>query len=156
MGPMFLILYINHKPHIIIQTPTPPLPPPSSPSPPPFPSPRIDKAADPEKRAFTYFMLSGARFMYASTARVLLIKFVSSMSASADVLALASAEFELGAIEPGTTVTVKWRGKPIFIRNRTDDEIAEAQAVGMGELRDQETDAVRVQKDNWLVVLGEC
>ncbi|GMH65161.1 hypothetical protein TrRE_jg12587, partial [Triparma retinervis] len=121
-----------------------------------FTSDRIDKAADPEKRAFTYFMLGGARFMYASTARVLLIKFVSSMSASADVLAMASAEFELGAIDPGTTVTVKWRGKPIFIRNRTPDEVAEAQAVGMGELRDQETDGARVQKDNWLVILGIC
>ncbi|GMI15938.1 hypothetical protein TrLO_g3329 [Triparma laevis f. longispina] len=121
-----------------------------------FDSDRIDKAADPEKRAFTYFLLGGARFMYASTARVVLIKFVSSMSASADVLALASAEFELDAIEPGTTVTVKWRGKPIFIKNRTADEIADAEAVDVSILRDVETDAVRVQKPNWLVILGIC
>lgn len=85
-----------------------------------------------------------------------LIKFVSSMSASADVLALASAEFELDAIEPGTTVTVKWRGKPIFIKNRTADEIADAEAVDVSTLRDVETDAVRVQKPNWLIILGIC
>jgi ubiquinol-cytochrome c reductase iron-sulfur subunit len=121
-----------------------------------FTTDRVDKVSDPEKRAFTYFMLGGARFMYASTARVLLIKFVSSMSASADVLALASAEFELGAIDPGTTVTVKWRGKPIFIRNRTDAEIADAEACSLTELRDKETDAERVQQAKWLVVLGIC
>ena len=117
---------------------------------------RIDKVADPEKRAFTYFLLGGARFMYASTARLVLVKFVASMSATADVLALASAEFELGAIDAGTTVTVKWRGKPIFIRHRTEEEIAMAQDVKLGELRDQQTDAVRVQKPEWLIVLGIC
>ena len=58
------------------------------------------------------------------------------MSASADVLALASAEFELDAIEPGTTVTVKWRGKPIFIKNRTPAEIADAESVDVSTLRD--------------------
>ena len=121
-----------------------------------FHNDRIDKVADPEKRAFTYFLLGGARFMYASTARVILIKFVSSMSASADVLALASAEFELGAIEESQTVTVKWRGKPIFIKHRSGDEIAEAEGVAMSELRDQEADSVRVQNPKWLVVLGIC
>ncbi|GMH63176.1 hypothetical protein TrST_g12395 [Triparma strigata] len=121
-----------------------------------FETDRIDKAADPEKRAFTYFLLGGARFMYASTARVVLIKFVSSMSASADVLALASAEFELDAIEPGTTVTVKWRGKPIFIKNRTPAEIADAESVDVSTLRDVQTDAVRVQNSQWLVILGIC
>ncbi len=94
--------------------------------------------------------------MYASMARAALVKFVASMSASADVLAMASAEFELGQIAPGTTITVKWRGKPIFIRNRTADEIADANAVSMGELRDQETDEVRTQNPQWLVVLGIC
>ena len=103
-----------------------------------FETDRVDRLADPEKRAFTYFLLGGARFAYASAARVILIKFVSSMSASADVLALASAEFELGEIPQGGTITVKWRGKPIFIKNRTADEISEAEGVALGELRDQE------------------
>ena len=94
--------------------------------------------------------------MYASSVRIAVVKFVSSMSATADVLALASAEFELGAISEGTTVTVKWRGKPVFIRNRSDDEVAEANNVNLLELRDNESDDERVQQPKWLVVLGVC
>ena len=78
------------------------------------------------------------------------------MSASADVLALASAEFEIGEIPAGGTITVKWRGKPIFIKNRTSAEIEDAKSVDMGELRDKEADGDRVQQDQWLVVLGIC
>ena len=73
---------------------------------------RVDRVAELRRRAFTYLLLSGVRFAYASTARVLVVKFVSSMSASADVLALASAEFDVGGVSPGKTITVKWRGKP--------------------------------------------
>ena len=111
---------------------------------------------DPDKRAFTYFILGGSRFLYATAARLILVKFVGSMSASADVLALASAEFELGAIDEGTTITVKWRGKPVFIRHRTDDEVAEAASVDVSSLRDQEADSDRVQDPKWLIVLGVC
>jgi ubiquinol-cytochrome c reductase iron-sulfur subunit len=117
---------------------------------------RIDKVAEPERRAFTYLMLSGVRFAYASTARILVVKFVSSMSATADVLALASAEFDLGEIDQGTTITVKWRGKPVFIRHRTPEEIEGEAAVPMAHLRDQEADEERVHKPQWLIVLGIC
>lgn len=117
---------------------------------------RSTAAADPSRRAFTYFMLGGARFAYASIARLAAIKFVGSMSASADVLALATAEFDLSAIESGATITVKWRGKPIFIKHRTSDEIATAQDVDLSHLRDPESDGDRVQQDKWLVLLGIC
>jgi len=117
---------------------------------------RIDKVADPDRRAFTYLMLSGARFAYASTARVLLLRFVASMSASADVLALASAEFDLGAVQEGQTITVKWRGKPVFIRNRSEAEISVEAGVPMSHLRDQESDEDRVQESKWIIVLGIC
>merc|ERR1719499_1609390 len=117
---------------------------------------RIDKVAEPERRAFTYLFLSGARFVYASAVRVLVVKFVSSMSASADVLALASAEFDLGEISEGSTVTVKWRGKPVFIRHRNAGEIETESGVSMAHLRDQETDGDRTIKPQWLVVLGIC
>ena len=50
------------------------------------------------------------------------------MSASADVLALASMEMDLSPVDEGTTVTVKWRGKPVFVRHRNSDEIGAAQA----------------------------
>ena len=68
------------------------------------------------------------------------------MSASADVLALASAEFDLNDVEEGSTITVKWRGKPVFIRNRSEKEVAKEAGVSMAHLRDQETDEDRVQE----------
>merc|ERR1712048_558320 len=101
---------------------------------------RIDKVKEPDRRAFTYLLLSTARFAYASTARAMVVKFVASMSASADVLAMASAEFDLADISEGTTVTVKWRGKPVFIRHRTPAEITAQANVPMAHLRDQEND----------------
>lgn len=121
-----------------------------------FTDDRVDRIAEPERRAFTYLLLSGVRFAYASTARVLVVKFVSSMSASADVLALASAEFDVSAVTPGKTITVKWRGKPVFIRHRTPAEIAAEASVPLSALRDEEADEDRVLQPNWLVVLGIC
>ena len=120
-----------------------------------FETDRID-AGDPSKRAFTYVMLGGARVAYATAARLAVVKFVGSMSASADVLALSTAEFDLSNISEGSTVTVKWRGKPIFIKHRTAKEIDISEQVDVSHLRDPETDAVRVQKPEWLVVLGVC
>ncbi|GJQ94064.1 cytochrome b-c1 complex subunit Rieske-4, mitochondrial-like protein [Tanacetum coccineum] len=111
---------------------------------------------DPSKRAFAYFVLTGGRFVYASLIRLLVLKFVLSMSASKDVLALASLEVDLGSIEPGTTVTVKWRGKPVFIRRRTDDDIKLANSVDVNSLRDPQEDAVRVKDPEWLIVVGVC
>ncbi|RZC59592.1 hypothetical protein C5167_006895 [Papaver somniferum] len=111
---------------------------------------------DPSKRAFAYFVLTGGRFVYASLIRLLVLKFVLSMSASKDVLALASLEVDLTSIEPGSTVTVKWRGKPVFIRRRTEDDIKLANSVDQLTLRDPEEDAVRVKNPEWLIVVGVC
>jgi ubiquinol-cytochrome c reductase iron-sulfur subunit len=122
-----------------------------------FEADRIPKSAgDPTRREFTYFMLGGARFIYASAARLALIKFVSSMSPSADVLALASAEFDVSAISEGSTITVKWRGKPVFIKHRTDAEIEEVNSVDVASLPDKQADSDRVTDPKWLVVLGVC
>jgi ubiquinol-cytochrome c reductase iron-sulfur subunit len=84
--------------------------------------------------------------------------FVNSMNPSQDVLALASTDVELGPIAEGQAVTVMWRGKPVFVRRRTAQEIQEARAVPVAELRDPATDQSRVKagKDQWLVVLGVC
>lgn len=73
------------------------------------------------------------------------------MAASADVLALASAEFDVGGVAEGTTITVKWRGKPIFIRHRTDNEIAKEAAVDISILRDQQDDKDRAVDPKWFV-----
>ncbi|KAL9248920.1 Cytochrome b-c1 complex subunit Rieske, mitochondrial-like protein [Drosera capensis] len=111
---------------------------------------------DPSKRAFAYFVLTGGRFVYASLVRLLILKFVLSMSASKDVLALASIEVDLSSIEPGSTVTVKWRGKPVFIRRRTEDDIKLANSVDVSSLRHPQQDAERVKNPEWLVVIGVC
>ena len=111
---------------------------------------------DPDKRAFTYFVLTGGRFVYASVLRLAVLKFVLSMSATKDVLALASLEVDLSKIEYGQTVTVKWRGKPVFIRRRTEKEVAGEAEVDAKSLRDPQTDAERTINPEWLVVVGVC
>lgn len=111
---------------------------------------------DPGNRTFNYAMLGGARFMGASAARLAVVKFLASMNPAADVLALASLEVDITNLKTGNCMTVKWRGKPVFIRARTEDEIASAENVEMGELRDPASDADRVQKPETLVVLGVC
>jgi ubiquinol-cytochrome c reductase iron-sulfur subunit len=117
-----------------------------------------EASQDPTGRNLTYTFLGGSRVVALSGVRAFAVKFIASMSASADVLALASLEVDTSSIAPGTTATVKWRGKPVFIRNRTDAEIAAAKADDADPtLRDNQTDASRVRADpHWLVVLGVC
>jgi len=108
------------------------------------------------RRAFNYAVLGGARFIYASATRLIAMKFIASMSASADVLALASTEVDIGAIEAGSSVTVKWRGKPVFVRHRNEEEISKAVKVPMDKLKDPQQDSERVKDPEWLVTIGVC
>ena len=81
---------------------------------------------------------------------------IDQMNPAADVLALSTAEVNLGAVEVGQSITVVWQGKPVFIRRRTQAEIDEARAVPMASLIDPESDEARVQKDEWLIMVGVC
>ena len=83
---------------------------------------------------------------------------VSQMSASADVLALASIEVDVAAIQPGQSIKTSWRKQPVFIRNLTPAEIDAANKVDVGSLRDPQTLAERTKpgKENWLITLGVC
>lgn len=83
---------------------------------------------------------------------------IDSMNPAADVLALSSTEVDLSPITEGQSITIMWRGKPVFIRHRTAAEIEEARKVDVNELRDPQKDEDRVQKghDQWLVMLGVC
>ena len=81
---------------------------------------------------------------------------IHQMNPDASVKALASIEVDLSAIETGQSITVTGRGKPVFIRRRTQGEIAEARTVANTELPDPQNDAERVQKDEWLVMVGIC
>ena len=82
--------------------------------------------------------------------------FLKSMNPAEDTLALGSTEVDLSDINVGQAKTVKWRGKPVFIRRRTSDEILEASKVDLKSLRHPEIDKNRVQKEEWLVLLGVC
>lgn len=82
---------------------------------------------------------------------------IDSMNPAKDVLALASIEVDLAPIQLGQGITVVWRGKPVFVRKRTPEEVQEAQDP-KGSLIDPQTDAARVKagREEWLVVVGIC
>ena len=82
--------------------------------------------------------------------------FLKSMNPAEDTLALGSTEVDLSDILVGQSITVKWRGKPVFIRRRTQEEISEANNVDVPSLRDPMEDKDRVQQAEWLVLEGVC
>ena len=82
--------------------------------------------------------------------------FIKSMSPAEDTLAAGSTEVDISMIEEGHSVTIKWRGKPVFIKKRTKEEIEAAKMVQASDLRDPQEDADRVQKEEWLVLVGVC
>ena len=82
--------------------------------------------------------------------------FLKSMNPAEDTLALGSTEVDLSNINVGQAKTVKWQGKPVFIRRRTSEEILEANDVDLKSLRHPENDKNRVQKEEWLVLIGIC
>jgi len=89
-------------------------------------------------------------------AKYLVKSFITSINPSSDIVALAKVEVNLSEIPEGKNVTVKWRGKPLFVRHRTASEIAQEEEVNLRELRDPQHDADRVQKSEWLVIVGVC
>ncbi|TKT77346.1 ubiquinol-cytochrome c reductase iron-sulfur subunit [Aquamicrobium sp. LC103] len=97
--------------------------------------------------------------------------FIDQMRPDASTLALATIDVDVSAIEAGMSVTAKWRGKPVFIRNRTEQEVSAAQEVNLSDLKDplarnenlaadaQATDVDRSAgegKENWIVMIGSC
>ncbi|NNM70562.1 MAG: ubiquinol-cytochrome c reductase iron-sulfur subunit [Gallionella sp.] len=82
------------------------------------------------------------------------VPFVASMNPSSDVLAKAVTEVDLSGITPGGVRTVAWQGKPVFIVHRTPEEIQASTATN--GVIDPEPDSQRVQKPEWLVVVGVC
>ena len=118
------------------------------------------------RRDFLYYATAGAG---AVTAGAAVWPLVNQMNPSADVLALSSIEVDISDVTVGTQLTVMFQGKPVFIRRRTEEEIAEARAVTMDELIDPvarnenlgEVDAAdehRAMDDGgeWLVMMGVC
>lgn len=107
-------------------------------------------------KVFGYFMAGTMGVLSAAGAKATVQDFLVNMAASADVLAMAKVEVDLASIPEGKNIIIKWRGKPVFIRHRTASEIEEANSVKIESLRDPQQDADRVQRPEWLVMLGIC
>jgi ubiquinol-cytochrome c reductase iron-sulfur subunit len=126
-----------------------------------------DSHGDDTRRDFLYVATGAAGAVLMGAA---VWPLIDQMNPSADVLALASIEVDIGDVEPGTQLTVKWRGKPVFVRRRTEDEIAEARAVSLDDLKDQGAENQNLPADadasdqnrsldesgEWLVMIGVC
>ncbi len=81
---------------------------------------------------------------------------IAQMNPDASTRALASTEVDLAAVAEGQIITVKWRGKPVFVRHRTAEEIKAEESVELSTLPDPQPDNARVKKPQWLVVVGVC
>ena len=123
---------------------------------------------DPNRRDFLYIATGAAGAVGVAG---LAWPFIDQMRPDASTLALATVEVDVSAIEPGMSVTIKWRGKPVFIRNRTDAEVEAAKEVPLDDLKDPvarnanipgevpATDLARSAgegKENWIVMVGSC
>ncbi|OBZ92369.1 ubiquinol-cytochrome C reductase [Pararhizobium polonicum] len=123
---------------------------------------------EPTRRDFLYLTTGMAGVVGAAAVAW---PFIDQMRPDASTLALASIEVDVSSLQPGMSLTVKWRGKPVFIRNRTDEEVKEASAVALADLKDPvarnanlapdatATDLDRSAgkgKENWIVMIGSC
>lgn len=110
---------------------------------------------EPKRRDFL-FVAAGA--VGAVGAAAVAWPLINQMNPDASVLALASIEYDLTPIEEGQSVTIKWRGLPVFVRHRTAREIEEAKAVPLTELKDPETDEQRTKEghEQWLIMIANC
>lgn len=119
-------------------------------------APNSDQTSPPEDETRRDFLLLAAGAMGAMATIGVVWPLIETMNPSADVLALASTEVDISGIEEGQTITVMWRGKPVFIRHRTQAEIDAARAVSQDDLSDPQNDEARATKPQWLILVGVC
>ncbi|WP_108862295.1 ubiquinol-cytochrome c reductase iron-sulfur subunit [Ruegeria sp. Alg231-54] len=108
---------------------------------------------DESRRDFLYYATTSAVVVATGAA---IWPLINSMNPSADVSAQAVVDVDLEGVGPGTRITVKWKGKPVFIDHRTTERIELAQEDDTVPMIDPEPDAARVQRPEWLVVVGVC
>jgi ubiquinol-cytochrome c reductase iron-sulfur subunit len=107
------------------------------------------------RRDFLYIATAAAGAVGAAAA---VWPLINQMNPDASVLALASTDVDLSPIAEGQSITIQWRGKPVFVTNRTKKEIEEAREVPLNQLPDPQPDQARVKEghDQWLIVIGVC
>ncbi|XP_025915422.1 cytochrome b-c1 complex subunit Rieske, mitochondrial isoform X2 [Apteryx rowi] len=108
------------------------------------------------RKGFSYLVTATTCVASAYAAKNAVTEFISSLSASADVLALSKIEIKLSDIPEGKNMAFKWRGKPLFVRHRTQAEINQEAEVDLSKLRDPQHDLDRVQKPEWVILVGVC
>ncbi|WP_375429318.1 ubiquinol-cytochrome c reductase iron-sulfur subunit [uncultured Sphingomonas sp.] len=119
------------------------------------PEPYKEDVPDPRRRDF----INVAAVAFAGVGAVaIVLPLINQMSPAADVLAQSSTEVDISKIAPGQAIKTQFRKQPLFVRNLTPAEIAAADAVPLGGLRDKQTLAERTKegKKNWLVTMGVC
>jgi len=109
-----------------------------------------------ERRNFSYFMFGVSALTIGVGSAEAAKGIALTMSPAADVLAMANIEVDLSKVSEGENLTLKWRGKPLFVRHRTEDEIRKAVEDDKESLRDQQCDKDRVLDPKYLIVLGVC
>jgi ubiquinol-cytochrome c reductase iron-sulfur subunit len=102
------------------------------------------------------FLALAATAFAGAGAALALWPFIDSMNPAADTLALSTTDVDITPIAEGQRITVKWRGRPVFIDHRSKQQIDDARAVNISELRDPAKDEDRAQKAEWLVMVGVC
>jgi len=119
------------------------------------------------RRDFLYYATAGAGAVVAGAA---IWPLANQMNPSADVQALASIQVDVSGVEVGTQLTVKWRGKPVFIRRRSEEEISAARGTYLTDLADQNAENANIDAEasaedknrtldeagEWLVMIGVC
>jgi len=118
---------------------------------------RIDPSiANTTNKFFVYLPVAGVGVSTAIMAKFVASGFINYMAPTNSVLARANFEVDIGEVEPGTSISVTWRGKPIFIRNRTQDEIDRAHKEDNDNMRDHELDSDRHPNPTWVIVEAIC
>ncbi|NXN92725.1 UCRI protein, partial [Rhinopomastus cyanomelas] len=117
---------------------------------------KSSQSSSESRKGFSYLLAATTGVATAYTAKSVVTQFISSLSASADVLALSKIEIKLSDIPEGKNMAFKWRGKPLFVRHRTQAEINQEAQVDVSTLRDPQHDLDRVKKPEWVILVGVC
>ena len=116
----------------------------------------VDKEQKKETSERRDFLFTASYALGAVGVGVAVWPLIDQMNPDASVKALATTEVDISTVGLGKTITVLWRGKPVFIRRRTQEEINKAQNVNLSELIDPQKDEDRVKKSEWLIMTGVC
>ena len=116
----------------------------------------VDKKQKGETTERRDFLFTASYALGAVSVGAAMWPLIDQMNPDASVKALATTEVDISNIGLGKTITVLWRGKPVFIRRRTQEEISKAKNVNLKELKDPQKDEDRVKKSDWLIMTGVC